>query len=244
MKHITVIVLGLSALILPSFGEGPAEQMDRATSTQRTNFAPGGAIHWKNSYGNLYIEGWDQPQVEITVIKSTKYDEPTELKRKDTRKLESVQVAIERRSDAELAISTALPRRANRVPPLPSSTKNGIRMEYQVHVPRNSRLVIDHHGGLVLVGNMTGDIEAANRDGDIMLMLPASGAYSIDARSKMGHIASDFAGSTRSRYIVGQRFVSTSSSPARRIHLHTGFGGITILAIPPEAEALSTASGE
>jgi hypothetical protein len=77
-----------------------------------------------------------------------------------------------------------------------------------------------------------------------MLLLPEKGSYAIDARSKMGHIASDFDGKTLSRYLVGQRFVGTGPASARRIHLRTGFGGVTILALPPEGEALSSADGE
>jgi len=165
-------------------------------------------------------------------------------KEKAATKLDTVRVAVERRSDTELQILTTLPPRTHLAPPLPGTKGNGVTIEYRVHVPRDSRLVIDHHGGSVLAGNVAGDIEAANRHGDIMLMLPEKGSYSIDARSKMGHIASDFEGSTLSRYVVGQRFIGAASSPSRRIHLRTGFGGITILAIPPEAEALYTSGGE
>ena len=243
MSRVYAILLTTVAIASPLCAEGPAEQLTQTSNTQLVNFAPGGTIRWNNSYGDLYIEGWDQAQVEITVIKSTHYYEPAG-KEQATQGLETVRVAAERKSDTELAISTTLPRRRDWAPPLPNTKNNGVTMEYRVRVPRDSRLIIDHHGGNVLVGNVTGDIDASNRSGDIMLMLPAKGAYSIDAKSRMGHIASDFAGATWNRYIVGQRFSGAGSSPAHRIHLRTGFGGITILAIPPEAEALSTAQPE
>lgn len=234
------LVLGM---VCPLLAEGPAERFAQTTSLQRIDFAAGGTILWNSSYGDLYIEGWDQPRVEIAVIKSTNFYERSEVE-KNSARLETVGVAVNRRSDTDLEISTTLPKRADWAPPLPSHTKNKVTMEYRIRVPRNSHLVIDHRGGSVLADNITGDIEAANRDGDIMLMLPENGSYAIDARSKMGHIASDFDGKTRSRFLVGQRFVGTGPAPSRRIHLRTGFGGITILALAPEGDALSTADGE
>ena len=49
---------------------GP-EQSFEVTSTERVNFLPGGTIRLNNSYGYLTVEGWDEPEVEITVTKST-----------------------------------------------------------------------------------------------------------------------------------------------------------------------------
>jgi hypothetical protein len=243
MSRVYAIFLTTVAIAFPVWAEGPAQQSAQTSTTQLLSFAPGGTIRWDNSYGDLYIEGWDQAQVEITVIKSTHYYEPAG-KEQATQGLDTVRVATDRKSDTELAISTTLPRRKDWAPPLRDTKRNGVTMEYRVRVPWDSRLVIDHHGGYVLVGNVTGDIDVSNRSGEIMLMLPAKGSYSIDAKSRMGHIASDFAGTAWNRYVVGQRFSGTGPSPAHRIHLRTGFGGITILAIPPEAEALSIAQPE
>ena len=229
MTRISAVALVVT-MAWPLFGEGPAEQFAQTTATQRIHFAPGGTIHWNNSYGDLYIEGWDRPEVEVTVIKSTSYDE-RELAKKNSGRPETVGVTAERRSDMDIEITTA-------------HSHNKVKMEYRIRVPRDSRLVVDHRGGTVLAANVTGDIDVANRDGDIMLMLPEKGAYAIDARSKMGHIASDFDGKTLSRYLLGQRFIGTGPAAAHRIHLRTGFGGITILALASEGEALSSADGE
>jgi hypothetical protein len=197
-------------------------------STRKVSFAPGGTIRWKGSYGDLYIEAWDQPQVEITVMKSTNYYPPP-VNPSKTSRLEEVKVVTATPSANELSITT-------------SKHVKRVALEYRIYVPRNSRLVVEHHGGGgVTIGNVKGDIEATNRDGDIMLMLPGQGVYAIEARSKMGHIASDFPGSTHVRYLVGESFTSPSASSARRIHLRVGFGGITILALPPEGQGLFTA---
>src|ERR1035438_2214503 len=112
MMRLCAVAVGMLGMMIPLLGEGPAEQLAEATSTQQLSFAPGGTIRLNNSYGDLYIEGWDRPQVEITIIKSTSYYEP-ELKSQAARKLETVNVAAERKSDTELAISTTLPKRAH-----------------------------------------------------------------------------------------------------------------------------------
>ena len=105
-------------------------------------------------------------------------------------------------------------------------------VEYQIHAPRESRLVIHHGGGYVFVGGVTGEIEATSRHGDIVLMLPGPGPYSIDAKSKFGYVSSDFLGDSLSQYLVGQRFKGVSPPPSRRIYLRMGFGGITIVQAP------------
>jgi hypothetical protein len=120
---IAFAVLGFGGL-LP--GEGPAEQLARTTSTQRIDFAPGGTIRLEKSWGDLYIEGWDQPQVEISVTKSTSYsDNPVSLKEKAAPKLDTIKVAADRRSDAELAISTMWAMGSYPLLPLSKVTRNG-----------------------------------------------------------------------------------------------------------------------
>ena len=74
----------------------------------------------------------------------------------------------------------------------------------RLRVPRDSRLVIYHGGGNILIDNVTGAIDATNREGDIAVMLPGPGPYAIDARSKMGTVISDFAGKAHVRYFIGE----------------------------------------
>lgn len=150
----------------------------------------------------------------------------------------SISVVTDRRSETELSITTTLAsRHGTWAPPLPPTTKAGVTVEYQIHAPRNSRLVIKHGTGNVVVSNMTGDVEASSRGGDILLMLPDSGTYSIDARSKLGTVSSDFAGDSHRLHLVGSGFARVTPLPSRRIHVRTGMGGITIKAVPVQADA-------
>jgi hypothetical protein len=194
----------------------------QVTTTEHVEFAPGGAIYVDGSYGDLYVEGWDRAQVEMTVTKFMPYDfEPAHPERAAQR-LANLRVAAERRSPAELAISVV--------------RSSQVRVEIQLQVPRNSRLAIQHRVGFVSISGVSGDIQAACHRGDIVLWLPDGGTYSIDAKSKLGTVSSDFAGQARYRFPVGQKFAGANPSPAQKLLLRVGFGGITIKPILPESE--------
>jgi len=253
-SRLLAVLFGLSVMgtILPLFGadgldeKGPKQSFE-VTSTERVPFLPGGTIRLERSYGYLTVEGWDEPEVEVTVIKSTdRFYEPAQ-KQKAEQRFEQIRVADERRSDKEVAISTVLPARTgffSSVVPLsriivirsmvPSNTR-GVTVEYIVHVPRDSRLVVHHYNGYVWVSDVTGDIEVNSHTGDMIVMLPDPGPYSIDARTRLGRVSSDFTGNVKilSQFLVGSHFAYPSQSGARRIYLRMGRGSITIKKGPP-----------
>jgi hypothetical protein len=213
------------------------QRPQQVSSTERVSFAPGGTIRFNNSFGDLYVEGWDQPQVEMTLIKSFDDYQPP---KNGAERLERVQFTTEHPSANELAIGTAIPSRGFFRHPF--GGKGDVTVRYELRVPSDSHLVIHHGGGNLLIGNVTGGIEATNREGDIVLMLPASGPYAIDARSKMGTVISDFAGKAHVRYFIGERFAGDEANAPRKIFLRVGFGGITIQEVPPEALPPGTAT--
>jgi hypothetical protein len=238
-----VLTLSMCAVVPPLFGADDLKQ-PQVTKAERFDFAPGGTVRINDSYGSLGVEGWDQPEVEITMTKSLHFGE-SKIQDHDQLSLESVQVTADRNSPTELTISTKLAsRHGDWVPFRSPTTAGGLMEEVEIHVPRDTRLAIHHHTGYVFVSGVTSDIEASVSRGDIMLMLPDSGSYSIDAKTKLGKVASDFEGSALSRYLVGQRFTRTLTPPSQQLYLRMGFGGITIKAVPPEAEASVSAGGK
>ena len=253
MRHrLAAFSLGLSAMgtVLPLLAaEGPGargpKQSFEVTSNERASFSPGGTMRLDNSYGFLTGEGWDEPEVQVTVTKSTdRFFEPAR-KQKAEQRFDQVRVAAKRQSDREFAITTALPVRSSLFTsvlpsgemivtmPLLPKTKRGVTVEYSVHVPRDSRLVIHHDNGYVWVSDVTGDIEVDSHTGDMIVMLPDPGLYSIDARSRVGTVLSDFAGKTNSQFLLGTHFAYAGQAPSRRVHLRMGRGSITIKAGPP-----------
>jgi hypothetical protein len=224
---ITMLVFGLQL-----FAQDGSKQPAPVTTTDHVNFAPGGVIRLTTSSSNLFVEAWDRPEVEITTTKSSRH----------ARCLDDVRVATERRSDTELAVSTTVPS-GNFFARLFGRTCSAA-VEQHVNAPRNSRLVIHHGAGYVLVSRISGEIEATSRSGDIVLMLPDPGPYSIDAQSKFGSVSSDFAGTAHREKLLGEQFAGANPPASRRIYLRIGFGGITIKEVPSTPEAPVAASGQ
>jgi hypothetical protein len=243
-RKLAAVLFGLSVV---GTAQGPGEkgpkQSFEATSTERVNFLPGGTISLNGSYGYLTVEGWDEPQVEITVTKSTNRFYQPEQKEKAGQRFEQVRVATERRSDKELAISTKLPARhgfpsdilpsGHIIVTMPKTSQRGVTVEYTVHVPRNSRVVIHQDNGYVWVSDVRGDIEVDSHTGDMIVMLPDPGPYSIDARTRMGSVSSDLMGQGHKQFLVGSHFVHPDQAPSRRIFLRMGRGSITVKNGPP-----------
>jgi hypothetical protein len=226
------LLLGVFGCVLSMFGAGEVtiQRPAQTAHTERVDFAAGGTIRLNDSFGDLYIEGWDQPAVEITLIKEMQdYEPPKNV----SERLERVRFTTEHPSAGELTISTAIP--SHNFFRHPFGGKGDVDVRYELRIPRDSRLVIHHGGGNVLIDNVVGSIEATNREGDIAVMLPGPGPYSIDARSKMGTVISDFAGKAHVRYFIGEALTGANESTAHPIHLRVGFGGITIKEMAPEA---------
>jgi hypothetical protein len=241
MTHTRMVCFALSALgmTVALFGDEATKHPVEITSTERVSFATGGLIHVSDSYGVLTVEGWDRPEVEITVTKSTQSHFAPDHREQGVRILDGLRIVPERRSDTELVISTVHPPESKSlIEAVAGLRKSGVTVECQIHAPRDSRIEIHHGGGYILVSDMTGDIKATSRHGDIMLILPGPGPYSINARSKVGYVSSDFSGNSLSQYLVGQRFASANPPPSRRIYLRVGFGGITIVQAPDRAGKL------
>jgi hypothetical protein len=226
--------LSVFATALPLFAEEGFPQSFEVTSTERVNFPPGGTIRLNDSWGYLSVDGWDEPQVEVTITKSTDRFYKPGQQEEAKRRLELIRVTTERRSETELSVTTIRPsRNGTWSPPLPPTTKARVTVEYRIHVPRDSRLVIHHDTGYVWVSDVTGDIEASSHTGDMIVMLPSPGPYSIDAKSRMGSITSDFVGAALNQFVVGTRFARAGEGPSRRVYLRMGRGSIAIKQIPP-----------
>jgi hypothetical protein len=246
-SKLAAVLFGFStvAATLPLLGaEAPEERGPKRSfellKTERAPFLPGGTIHVDNSYGYLTVEGWDEPEVEITVTKSTdRFFEPGQ-KEKAVKHFDQIRVVTERRSDKELAISTATPFRTSLftsvlpsgqmiiTTPLPPNNKRGVTVEYAVRVPRDSRLVVHQDNGYVWVSGVTGDLEVHSHTGDMIVMLPDPGPYAIDARTRVGRIASDIPCKTGNPLLAGGRLLCQAPVSAPRVRLRMGRGSIAI----------------
>ena len=142
------------------------------TSTQQVPFQPGGTIHFNHSYGYLSVEGWDRPEVEITVIKSLDNLYDAKGQGEATKRVNTVQVTWPNASRTPISKSPPWCRITAAGPIRWAAPAVWMAVEYQVHVPRDSKLVIQHGTGDVLVSSVANDIEADVHSGDIVVLLP------------------------------------------------------------------------
>lgn len=204
----------------------PLQRFDKVT-TDAAPFASGGVIHIEGSTGDLNIEGWDQPSVVITATRLLWSNNADHAKRL----LEAVTIEKPVVSGTDLTLKTVHQR------------KTGVQVSYRIRVPRDSRLVIHHGTGAVVVYDVSGDVEATTKIGDILLQLPGS-QYSIDAKNKSGgEIYSDFPGSMRYRRLLLGEQLKTEGG-MRHLVLRVGIGGITIQKMPAAALAILSPEGQ
>jgi hypothetical protein len=182
--------LTLLSLFLPVLALG-ANRID-LTTTETSDLAPGGTVRIEHSTGELNVEGWDQPTVQIEVTRYT-WSAKTNLK--------EIQIAKKLEGNV-LTIDTAHKR------------FTGAHVDYRIRVPRNTKLVIHHGIGDVTIYDMTADIEATAKEGDLIVGLPEPAKYQITAHTKIGTIYNDF---------------QASEPDGHHITLRVGTGGISIV---------------
>jgi len=217
------VVLGMSCLLL---ADDEIPQKVEATHTERVNFPSGGRLQLKNSIGELFVEGWDQPDVEITTIKSTRDAYLSRDRDKESRALDQVRISTAAQG-SDLVITTEFPRRRNWLTFWRRQPADYFNLEYRIKVPMNARLEVDQVAGEVHVDNLTADIRAIDRDGLIALNLPPDGQYEIDAKSKLGDVISDFPGHKGRSHWFGHGFVQGTKAP-HNLYLRIRFGDIII----------------
>lgn len=197
---------------------GVPKQAVRVVTTDRVEAPAGATVRVTGSVGELNIEGWDRPEVEVTVTRSSYPDRD-----KAAGQLDAIQVVTKRGDGSNVDISTTLP----------AHGKKSYQVDYRIRVPRDAKLMIHHQNGDVVVYNVGGDIEASAHVGAITLQVPSLGAYAIDAKCKIGDVYSDFAGSSRNQHWFGQTFHSSETQAPHKLVLRVDKGNIKIQQMAP-----------
>ena len=107
MRHRLSLALTLS-LALPLFGDEALKPPAQVSSTEHFDFAPGGTIRVGHFDGELYVEAWDQPQVEVTIVKSLPYEHEAAHPEHLPQQLEAVRVVTERTFGSELSMKSPI----------------------------------------------------------------------------------------------------------------------------------------
>ncbi len=214
----------LSSLLLAQ--DQPASN-SAATRTERLDFPAGGLLHLKRPLGEVVIEGWDEPGMEIAVTKTPPpaYDAEGREKSAPAAELDRIRVTTERQGN-EIVVATAGP--GSRVFP-PRATAGGISVTYRIHIPRTAGVIADRAEGEVHIDGLSGDIRVTARRGEITLQLPADTGFTLDARSRAGDVISDYAGhKIRRPWLLGHGFAPEDQAAGHKVYLRIGFGDILI----------------
>ncbi len=222
-----LLVIGIM-VALPLLADNRTKEPLSSYHTDLFNVPASGAIRLENSFGEVDIDGWDRPEVEVTVIRLSErlYGAKERAHRPDEaqRRLESVQVTAKQDGN-DVVISTMYPPRNAFTHPL--ARRSDIEISYRIKAPRTSKLIIAHNSGGVTVSDISGDIHATVINGQLTLTLAGSGQYAIDAQSKIGSVYSDFEGRDQSR-VFGEEFTHPGSAPATNLYLRVRLGDILI----------------
>jgi len=233
LRSAVIIAMGLSGLL--SAADDEPKQKAIVTNTEHFDLPSGAALRVTNSIGQLTIQAWDQPGVELATIKSSKLELDPQARGRAIQELGRVKITGERHGD-ELVINSQYPK--HRVLARPFTGMTYFDLEYDIKAPPNTRLAIDHDIGQVFIDGITGDIHATNHMGDVELHLPENTQYDIDAKVKIGAVNSDFPGHEIRKYFLGHQFVHDGSQPPHKLYLRVGVGDVVILKIrkpPPPA---------
>jgi hypothetical protein len=224
------IPLIASALLIQGQAAGKANDGQKTkvemTDTQTIPFVSRGEIDFKGSYGEVRVEGWDRPEVVITISRSLRADDTPADRAKKQERLKDVKVAATRQSD-KLVISASAPS-----PWFHSS----IQLVYDLKVPRESDLHIKFGAGEITSNNVVGEINITEHAGEISVALP-EGEYAIDAKARIGDVTSQFPVRARRPNLLGATATGTKGVESPSVYLRVGVGEINVTKVKPKTAA-------
>ncbi len=223
------LAIAALAVCLPLAARAPKAYIPVVTD-EHVDFAPGGTISATGAVGELNVESWDGPGVQITVTRWTYRTDTEQDKARAKSQLGAYKVTPEKKSASELAIQTAIPKRSFFARLLHIGPD--VHVEYRIQVPREMKLTLKDGKGDIVVHDVAGDIDASVREGDIVLQLPPAASYSFDAKCGLGGIYSDFEGSDHIKFLVSERYAANATGAPKKVHLRVGIGGISIQKVP------------
>src|SRR6202035_4363768 len=112
-----------------------------AAHTERFNVAKAGTIRLENSFGEVDIDGWDRPEVEVTVVRSSEHFANDKDRAEAQRRLDRVQISAKHDGN-DVIVSTKYPPRNGLTHLL--SRRSDIEISYRIKAPPPSKLVIAH----------------------------------------------------------------------------------------------------
>ena len=215
-----------------------SQHIGLVSTTYKAGVAASGTIRGENAYGEVNVEGWDRPDVEVTVTRSEFRRDDPHARAAAQDYLNRIHVNTTKAANGDLVISTSFPSR-NRLVRLFRGWGD-FTLEYRIQAPRNSRLAIREGKGDVIVTDVAGDIDARAHLGDVMVQVPQGAAYELNARCRLGTVYSDLPGTSHYSLAFGHGLTNNGSKAAHHLFLRVGVGGISVQQISNPLEAAAT----
>jgi hypothetical protein len=212
-----------------------SQHIGLVSTTYQAGVAASGTIRVNNDYGEVNVEGWDRPDVEVTVTRSAFQRDNPQAREAAQHYLNHIKVNTTKADNGDLLISTSFPSR-NRLIRLFRGWGD-FTLEYRIQVPRHSRLVIREGKGDVVITDVSGDIDARAHLGDIVAQVPQNVVYQLDARCRFGTVYSDLPGTSHyAAFAFGHSLRNDAPKAAHQLLLRVGVGGVSVQQFqsPPE----------
>ncbi len=212
--------LSILAFALSTSAQSNEKKRVAVTTTERVAFANGVSVHLKDSFGEVLVEGWERNEVEIQLTRGTQKHYELSEHAKEQRRLEKVKLVISNDGAGGLLIETKN---------IPFIMKNNFTLAYKVKVPQAIFLKVKHSLGEVRIANISGDIEATCKIGEIVLNLSEKERYDVDARVKIGEVSSEFGGQYKRQKLLGAKLVeAVNRSEPHKLYLRVGIGEVLL----------------
>src|SRR6202030_2743147 len=95
---------------LPLMADDRSKEKLSTTRTERFNVPAAGTIRLENSFGEVDIDGWDRPEVEVTVVRSSEHFANDKDRAEAQRRLDRVQISAKQDGN-DVIVSTKYPPR-------------------------------------------------------------------------------------------------------------------------------------
>jgi hypothetical protein len=141
----------------------PAEVVDM----HQTLINSGGTLEVKESHGNVNIIGWEQPQIEVTVTKSTNRRFSREDIDQAIAELDRIVVTTDHVADNHVVIRTQLPSPNGYI--RTSRGRSKVKLQYTIKVPKQTKIIVTQDEGQVSVRNVSANVELNTCRGGITL---------------------------------------------------------------------------
>ena len=199
------------------------------TRTATLPLAPGGTVRIDRTWGDVSVEVWDKPMVEVTVTAASKQAHTQDQAAEARTRLARFGFDAKAISPNEVVVTGVSPS-ASLLKPF--GGKSGVAVHYAIRMPRTSSLVLRHEIGDVTVAGVQADVDVANDTGEVRLELPLGPDVAVETSSKVGDIELNAElrgkGQLRRRALVGHRFSYRPAAPDRQVTVRVGVGSITI----------------